>query len=53
MLSTDCLGAQEFHAFYSTPEILEDSQFREAAFEQAAVGSTLTGQQNGKLCMLC
>jgi hypothetical protein len=52
MLSTDCLGTQEFHTFYNTTEILEDSQFRDTAFDQAAVGSTLIGHQNGKVCML-
>ncbi|CAM0881797.1 unnamed protein product [Alopecurus aequalis] len=46
MLSNDCIGTQEFHTFYKTTEILEDSQFQEAAFDQTAVGSTLIGHQN-------
>jgi CTD small phosphatase-like protein 2 len=46
MLSTDCLGTQEFHTFYKTTEIPEDSQFHHTAFDQAAVGSTLVAHQN-------
>ncbi|XBI64677.1 hypothetical protein VPH35_044747 [Triticum aestivum] len=46
MLSTDCLGTQEFHTFHKTTEILEDSQSQEIAFHEAALGSTLVGHQN-------
>ncbi|KAM3350083.1 hypothetical protein ACQJBY_022720 [Aegilops geniculata] len=46
MLSTDCLGTQEFHTFHKTTEILEDSQPQEIAFHETALGSTLVDHQN-------
>lgn len=52
MLSTDCLGTQEFHTFHKITEILEDSQSQEIAFHEAALGSTLVGHQNGKVCIV-
>lgn len=52
MLSTDCLGTQEFHTFHKTTEILEDSQSQEIAFHETALGSTLVGHQNGKVCII-
>ncbi|XP_044357125.1 CTD small phosphatase-like protein 2 isoform X2 [Triticum aestivum] len=46
MLSTDCLGTQEFHTFHKTTEILEDSQSEEITFRETALGSTLVDHQN-------